>query len=317
MIEYIINNNKRIFKSMKQINYITTMGKIPNFRLNNNQKLICGDLHGNFIKLLDYLIICNFIEINEMQYIEIIHDFNNINFNRNIKTSFEQDLYYNHIQLKTKTILAKINFKCSKNELILLGDVFGDRNEEDILKLALIKKLNTSTNNKLTILFGNHDNAAFNILNNLSADCLPCVSDFLFLNKLQKKELFNDFKEIIKKNYTLIKKLDNLILSHAPIRLDVFNCFKTNDDNLHKICNNINGFFEKLSNFNLKEEQLFNYLIWDRYNAGNMYLKDKYIDILQICGHDTFIDDKNRLLSLNNMNGKIKNNFEIEYLLCF
>lgn len=202
----------------------------------------------------------------------------------------------------------------------MLGDVFGDRNIEDLLKVEFIKLLNSKTNNHLTILYGNHDNAAFNILNNKNADCIPCVSDFLYLTKNQKSEYLIDFLNIVNKNYTLIKKVDNFILSHAPIRLDIFNYFKyNNENNISQICENINLLMKKHneSNLNPKEENIFNYFIWDRYSQENMYIKDDYKEILQICGHDTFTDSKHRLLSLNNVNGKIKTHFEYELLICF
>lgn len=302
---------------MKAVNYITTPAKMPQYRLNEKEKLVCGDLHGNFIKLLDYMIICNFININETIYLDIINEFTTNIFIKPIKSQLDMEKYKRYSDEKIKNVLSKIKFNESSNELILLGDVFGDRNSEDLLKLELIKVLNKKTNNKLVITYGNHDNAALNILSNRDSDCCPCISDFLNLTKKDKKEIKKDFMDVVKQNFVMVKIIDNYFFSHTPIRLDVFNSFKDkNRDNynFNQIVKDINKYF-KQNNDSDKKNQTFLYLIWDRYNKGNMYLKDEYEDIIQVCGHDTFKDDKNRLFSLNNLNGKASGIYNIETLL--
>ena len=261
----------------------------------NFSKLICGDLHGNFRKLLDFFILSEFLEINQEEYFKLIKQFDMKNFNLDV--------------------LETIRFRESSKELILLGDVFGDRNPEDCLKMQLIDKLNRTTNNKLTILYGNHDNAAFNILKGLSPDCTPCLSDFKKLHHFQKKSILNIFKTILNKNYSLVYLVDNIFLSHTPIRLDTLNKFNiSSNGNIEEVVKNINIYFKDFLNGKNDKNDILNLLIWDRFNPLAEYISKEYNIEKQICGHDSF-EEMHNVITLDNLNGKSSGLSDVEQLI--
>lgn len=270
--------------------------------------LIAGDLHGSVIKLIDFFILCEFIEINNSnQYKEILREINNL-----ISTGVYNYKYDIH-----NKIIDMITFKNSSKELILLGDVFGDRNFEDRLKLDLITKLNQTTNNKLTILFGNHDLSAWQILNNLDPDCSPCESDFEFVRsyseeKMKYRQKFSDLQV----NFKLIYQYGDFLMSHAPIRLKNFTDFnKVKDMSIDEILDKTNGkLYEMLDSDMLKHSEkdvMLNSLVWVRYNSDFEHMAQhpeakKNKNFKYLCGHDSFkANEEHNLITLNNTNRKM------------
>lgn len=110
----------------------------------------------------------------------------------------------------------------------MLGDCFGDRNAFDLVKLNLLRKINIK--NKYTILFGNHDNAAFSLINKKRANCSPVNQEFYkiqYNNKYKVSQIREDFLNLILNHYKLFYFLEDkkIFLSHAPINTTDFNYF--------------------------------------------------------------------------------------------
>lgn len=279
--------------------------------------LMAGDLHGSVVKLIDLFVLCDYIDLSKYNYKDIMSDINAL-----LQIGVWK---YNH-NFHNK-IIESIVFKSSSKELILLGDVFGDRNFEDRLKLDLITKLNQTTENKLVIMFGNHDFSAWQILNNISADCSPCESDFEYLKHYSndKKSYRQKFSDL-QLNFKLMYQYGDFLMSHAPIRLCLLNDFgnpkKMNISEIVDKCND--ELFKALNDdgSNLKDKyKTLNGLFWVRYNSDFEHLAQhpenkKNKDFKYFCGHDSFrAIDEHKLFSLNNTNQKIPEEITTENLI--
>lgn len=266
--------------------------------------IIFGDLHGNIKKLIDYLILSKYISFHSKDtYNNFFIDINSIEpFTINLKK------YFN---------ILKSNLK-----LILLGDCFGDRNKHEILKLIIFNKI--SKVNDFNILYGNHDNAAYSLLNRRKANCVPTNQEFAkAFYKYDIKIIRNLFLNLINKHYKLCLLInDNIFLSHAPINLNSINSyidfFEIANENINDIVININQYLNEQLNKGIINDTFLLDFIWGRYYGDSKYHLVNFKNIkTQICGHDTFNSNNEKLISLDNLNGKIKDFNETEKFIIF
>lgn len=264
--------------------------------------LIFGDLHGSFRKLINAFIMAGFLKMSDESYLELMEYFK------------EDD------SLNIEIILNE-SWCQSDVKLVLLGDVFGDRNPEDILKLMTLKMLRVKQpKNDLSIMFGNHDSGGLNILRDEEIHYSPCNSDFSFLRYNQKEELLREYRKILIKYYNLAIVLDGkYFLSHAPIKSKFAKLF--NFTSIDEFVDYLNYLFRKevFRGVHTNQDARLVEAIWMRYNPQANYLKALFPQLeAQICGHDSFdpIDEHNYLISLDNMNYKIIGRPDVERVIC-
>lgn len=278
---------------MKIFTYDITKSNIPQ-NLNQNL-LIMGDMHGNIKKLVDALIFSGFIETNESKYLEFFKDL---------------DFLENHNNIKFENYF---DFKESKAELILLGDCFADRNFFDLIKLNLLTKIDDNKN-KFTILFGNHDSAAFSLINKKKANCSPINKEFYkihYNNKYNILKIRKDFLNLILNHYKLFYFLEDkkIFLSHAPINQNDFNSFinfyEIKNKSINEIVKFANDYFYDLILKNYHNDIFLESFVWNRFQGEDNHICCRNDINLQISGHDLFNQGK-KIISLDNYNGKIK-----------
>lgn len=153
---------------------LTTINEMPSKSDLNGRQLTIGDLHGNTMKLVMYLVKYGILQINEEEYIKLNQLYNKVlrgeeNSYQNIKefVSIIQNSYVN------KDI----------NMLRLIGDELSDRGANDYMTLAVLSHLK---NNKvpLEIIYSNHSEWFFQFM---STGVVPKVTS----KNMQGRSLIN------------------------------------------------------------------------------------------------------------------------------
>lgn len=264
--------------------------------------IIAGDLHGNIFKLIDLAIMAGYINISENNYSRLKND---IPLLKN-KIKFEDYLIFNE----------------SKNQLIILGDCFVDRNKYDVLKLIFLNKLSLY-NNKFILLYGNHDHLAFELIKGkkIKMSYNKEFSKIKYSQSIAPTEIYSMFFNLIRNHYKLsnILNIENkvIFLSHAPVvECNVKKLIGNNYDTIFDIDKKLNILFNE-NYMNLPDEIdefIFNRICDKGYPQDLLCFRGD-VD-LQISGHDTF-KSTDKIISLDNLNGKTSRiNFQ-EVILTF
>lgn len=155
-------------------------------QLSRAHTVAAGDLHGSFLKLLEVLVMGNFIRlspddarylVSARHYIDSIltddpwltkksihektiaspnADSTDTPTHRRSRRSNLEDmrLAYHHLQ----SVIKRIEWIGNDRQLILTGDIIADRGPLDLITLDILKQLNPRTRDKRIIwLVGNHD----------------------------------------------------------------------------------------------------------------------------------------------------------------
>ncbi len=216
----------------KKLNIFTFPTLDSDYPIANTDELTIGDLHGNAIKLLYFLIKQSIVKnIDSIDYNKLI----NI-YKKPVAKLEKQDLNL------FKNILKKI--KCTKNQnsiVRLIGDELADRGNNDYFTLKILQKLH-ERGVGLEILLSNHSAEfikAYEIqqLNshnkfvsqNLDSRFITSMINLQILmdkKLIDKKEVFSIYQTVYKPNlklisYTLHSKNKAIVLyTHAPAGLE-------------------------------------------------------------------------------------------------
>lgn len=242
--------------------------------------LVVGDLHGNFQKLLHWFCLVGALEMSPEYFSRLVSN---------------PKIYLNDFH-------KEVTIKESPIELLLLGDIFADRNPYDFEKAKLLY-LCSNHGVKFEILLSNHDLAFFQYLDDGIMRCSPA-----------HKERITDYLvhmvEHLQRNHYKMVRLDDtnkLFFSHAPMGVVTFDnlrevySIKDNLDELNKetIADVYNGIYPSV---------LLN-AVWERkadwvWDMGTSIPENKLLGYVHISGHDTYEPNEYNL-SLDNLCGKI------------
>ncbi len=109
-----------------------------------NNQITIGDLHGNALKLLYFIIKHRIVECKKEHYQRFV------------------EIYRKDVSSLEKKDLSEINYICenliikNKTKICLIGDVLADRGQNDFFTLLLLNKLHNESV-PLDILYSNHD----------------------------------------------------------------------------------------------------------------------------------------------------------------
>lgn len=254
----------------------------------NNCTLVFGDLHGSWEKLIHHLVISGGLNIYD------IINYTYLQCNPWVLNDFIQS--------------GKVHFNPkSTNRLILLGDIFADRNPDDEYKLELLYRMSLAGCN-FTILMSNHDLAFYEYLTNGFTGTSPAY--LMEITNENRKDVNLYFWMLLKNNYKLFEYIesgdDKIFLSHAPVTIDTLvNRFAEYEFTSAKDIVDIgNKFFKENYESYTKLNKIFD-IVWERTNDWWEPLTDNFQDInLHVFGHDTIVDDVG-YICLDNMFCKI------------
>lgn len=177
-----------------------------------------GDLHGNAVKLLNFLCRMNMIEISEEDYKKFVKD-----YNENIITP----LSLPHL----KMLLSRITVKTTVN-LRLIGDELADRGQNDFFTLWLLEHLINQGMN-VEIIFSNHASVFIKHIEaaiNQSKRMLFGINDDKFRTVFNKQQVrkkgeqfqsLQNLKETLKWGFISVSDLLSLYDTYKP-RVKVF-----------------------------------------------------------------------------------------------
>lgn len=241
----------------------------------HNATLVFGDLHGSWEKLIHHLVVSGMLLIDCFGYY--------FDIQRNPK----------FLEYYMRRNLAYLNPK-STNRLILLGDIFADRNPDDEYKLELLYQMSLAGCN-FTILMSNHDLAFYEYLTNGFTGVSPAY--LIEIKDDERKDINLYFWTLLKNNYKLFEYIesgdDKIFLSHAPVTIDTLvNKFAEHEFTSAKDIVDIgNKFFKENYESYARLNNIFD-LVWERTNDWWEPLTVNFKDInLQVFGHDTMADD--------------------------
>lgn len=199
-------------------------------QLTSSKRVTLGDLHGSFLKLVETLNNAKFVSISG----DDMRIFTSVNLKlakplmhdpflkkpENIKL-VEQSL------TQLEPLIKKMNWVDDSRQLVLIGDIVGDRGPLDIITLKVLKQLSKDKPDRIVTLFGNHDNAALDFIinpNNLDKiDTSPCDSllssnSFFTKTNRNKQELLDDYTWFLSRSkLAFYDKETQTLFSHAPI----------------------------------------------------------------------------------------------------
>lgn len=148
---YIITDNQPTnFRQLPIVKNPETK-EIKETKLTN--QLTCGDLHGNALKLIHFMIQEGILELKKEDYKKIVDIYEK---DKPIRTDF----------LTFKQIIQNANWDINKGMLRLIGDILSDRgggSGNDFFTLTILKILKVKKV-PFTILFSNHDAVFFESL---------------------------------------------------------------------------------------------------------------------------------------------------------
>lgn len=242
--------------------------------------LVVGDLHGNFQKLLHWFCLIGALEMSP-EYFALLVSNPKVHFNN----------FHKEVTVKETPI-----------ELLLLGDIFADRNPYDFEKAKLLYWC-SNHGVKFEILLSNHDLAFFQYLEDGIMRCSPAhkehITDYLvhMVDHLQKH------------HYKLVRLDDTnkLFFSHAPMSVltweNLIGVYPTEDDfeelNRATISDVFNGVYPTVLQKAVWERKLD----WGWTNSTSI-IENQLSGYLHISGHDTY-EPTEYNLSLDNLCGKI------------
>lgn len=212
--------------------------------------LTIGDMHGNAIKLLFFLVSEGVFIIDPEAYTKLV-----TLYRKDVAIIQEQDL------LEFETILK--NIKIQKIDLLrFIGDNFADRGSNDYYTLKIFEKLNQSSIN-FEVLLSNHDfEFIFNASNNFPDFSPPTIwpaqtVSMLNLGALVSRKLISkdSIIEILLKDYMphikLVSLDDHHLFFHAPNGIDLIKALATwyqidyNDETINDLEETVNKINQK------------------------------------------------------------------------
>ena len=126
-----------------------------------------GDLHGSFLKLTETLVLAQLIRIPRNLVKGFKESASQIERLVAIDPKLESPDTKKSIKIYEAHLLACIDqfiWTGDKRQLILIGDVLGDRGPTDKLTLAIINKLRADNPERIISIASNHDNEALNMM---------------------------------------------------------------------------------------------------------------------------------------------------------
>lgn len=247
---------------------------------NSTGYLVVGDLHGNFQKLLHWLCLIGALEMSP-EYFALLVSKPKVHFNN----------FHKEVTVKDTPI-----------ELLLLGDIFADRNPYDFEKAKLLYWCSNHGVN-FEILLSNHDLAFFQYLEDGVMRCSPSykehITDYLIhmVDYLKSKHC----------NMVRLDEVNKLFFSHAPMSALTWGII----GGVYPI----GGDFEELNsaaiadiNNSVYRLPLIN-AVWERkldweVKNSTSIPENQLLGYVHISGHDTF-EPTVYNLSLDNLCGKI------------
>ncbi len=126
----------------------TDLTKYPEQILTHRKPtLMLGDLHGNALKLMNFLVTFGVVGMNSKQYGYFVEMYN----------SLAQQVEDNHVIITAiKRLLSPSKVRVNPAHLVLIGDEFADRGKNDFLTLKILELLDSAKDMKLSILASNH-----------------------------------------------------------------------------------------------------------------------------------------------------------------
>lgn len=246
--------------------------KYPDTRNQKSSQITIGDLHGNSLTLMYFLLREGVIKLSEQNYQKLINIYTAHEFNYELIQDFQ-----NIIESVEKT---------RSNLLIrLIGDEVCDRGQNDYFTLLILKKLQF-LNQKIEIIFSNHGLAFINAFENYPQEgklyskhfagseysrSLTNLNNLInqqIISKNEILELYNHtYKPLIKPiSYTFESNNSLILYSHAPSDLRIIKnlALKFNiefkDKNIQELMTTIDNINEKFHDYLLNNQihQLFN-----------------------------------------------------------
>lgn len=260
--------------------------------LDNIDKVIVGDIHGNFHKLIDHFIRAGIITISKEHYKNLL---------KNPSNSIDEYIENEYL---------KINHG---PKLILLGDIFADRNPHDKAKLKLLNYLSNKGCN-FTIIYSNHDESFARLIIGKEMLCRPSNETSLELDTpLMYTLLFG-------KHYKFCELDNEHLFTHAPINYNDFESLvkQLNINSELSLIEKINEINKALQNsFEIESENAdksdieegldkFNQPVWKRlrdWEKTDKSIPEEFKLRKHISGHDMYKDTPFNT-SLDNQCGK-------------
>lgn len=164
-------------------------------RIYPGAQITLGDLHGNALKLFYFLIKEGFINMSSEDYNLFIGIYKKDPLDKKSIEEFHQIL--TRVTVPEQAQLATMR---------LIGDVMGDRGQNDYFTLKILEKLNEN-NVPMEILFSNHDLEFIEHYEN------NFKTPYFSLGKQQAKSVFK-LDDLIERGVVDKKTVDNLVKTH-------------------------------------------------------------------------------------------------------
>lgn len=169
------------------------------FKPDPKNQVTCGDMHGNAIKFLDFLIFTNVINLLIDSYNKLVN-------------IYKKDILTKEDLSKFNALLEKTTFN-SVGKVRLIGDLLSDRGKNDLLTLKILEKLSL---NKMDceILFSNHDAMFLGWLLKDKPDEWPSLTGLI--DSIEQGLISKDsVKELVEKYYLPNLKLVSYSIDYA------------------------------------------------------------------------------------------------------
>lgn len=303
-------------KAIHFINEPQVLGKYPTLRHGKFSEATIGDIHGNALTLIFFLIRENIIKLSESNYKKIVSLYQSNDFTKNTFEDF-------------KAVIDNITPTKTNKLLRLIGDDLCDRGQNDYFTLLLYKKL-TELNINFEILLSNHAMAFLNALYKFPLRKYLKTNYFsgdVYSNSLSNLNLIiqhnivsiDEISDIIDKTYlTHLKAVsfsyiapDVIILyTHAPTDLRIIknlglkfniNIDESTIETLIDSINNINKAFQ-------------NCTVSHKFISSSLYHPRNFCNLDNFLTNDTPIEDItwNRIYDYLNWQKNI-NNYKVYY----
>ncbi|AJC48673.1 ubiquitin carboxyl-terminal hydrolase [Allofrancisella guangzhouensis] len=274
-----------------------------NFKIESDQKVTVaiGDLHGNALKAIRFLIEIGMIDLSQHNLQDIY---------RTLQNSYLSNMYD-----KFENALDKIVFdidRIKQTKLVFIGDTLADRGHSDYMTLLVFKKMaEKGIEIDYTICLSNHDVQFIYYLDvylfpekTTSLEGLPCIYgqgevcvsyDLDKLDKTQKHKLLINYYEVYLSHLKVMEyeaiEGKEIVYSHAPCNFEAIKKIKfaPKGKNLHDTIADINNSFqaaltsaENLFGYNwVYDTGLFEF-VWNRKTTTTKFVE---ASIINIFGH--------------------------------
>lgn len=283
------------------INEPVVLTQYPIIRHDPYTEATLGDLHGNTLTLIYFLLKENILTLTPQDYQELVNIYSNSIYSKN---NFNCEIIASYTKV-IKNLCVNNTTKLVR----LIGDDLCDRGQNDYFTLLVYKKL-ALLNQPFEILLSNHTIAFLEAIINFHkknvlitshfADSIYSTSltnlNFLIKNSfIDSQELFNLVKEYYLPHVKLVSysvfNTNNIILyTHAPVDLNIIKNIAAklhlsfNDDSLENLVLSIDAINQAFQNYNICVPENLNQLnsiikdiIWNR-DYKKLDWQKKHID---------------------------------------